>query len=181
MVTSASSDSPAEVLDRKTVWDSFACWATGVCVVTARARDGRPIGVTATSFCPVSVTPPIVAWSLDNRSGSLAVFGETSEFAVHVLGEHQDETSACFSTPGSDKFAFRPLESPDGLPLLRNYLARFVCDRDQQITAGDHTLFLGRVRSLDRTDGTPLLYFTQRYGRYALHPRHDRSRPTDWL
>ncbi|WP_280230638.1 flavin reductase family protein [Nocardia cyriacigeorgica] len=176
----ATSGEPA-VLDRATVWASYSHWASGVCVVTTRDPEGNPVGVTATSFSPVSVTPPLISWSLDNRSRSLPAYLSADQFAVHILGEHQDETSSSFARPGADKFAYRILDSDDDSPLLRHCLARFVCDTDRVIPAGDHTLFIGEIRQVAFTDGKPLLYFAQKYGLYALHPCHDQTFLDAWL
>ena len=39
-------------------------FATGVTIVTARDAEGRLVGLTANSFNSVSLTPPLVLWSL---------------------------------------------------------------------------------------------------------------------
>jgi flavin reductase (DIM6/NTAB) family NADH-FMN oxidoreductase RutF len=39
---------------------ALGCFATGVTIVTARAADGRLIGLTANSFNSVSLNPPLV-------------------------------------------------------------------------------------------------------------------------
>jgi len=178
---STSRTTPHHELQRDALRAAFGRWASGVCVVTARDTDGAPVGVTATSFSVVSKDPPLISWCIDNRAYSLPAFAGAAEFAVHVLGEHQDETSSCFAEAGGDKFAFRPIDEDADSPLLRHCLARFICERHQVITAGDHTILLGHVRHLSYTDGKPLLYFRGKYGVYGLHPRHDHSLIDGWL
>ena len=60
--------------DPKDFRQALGMFATGVTIVTARAGDGSPVGITANSFSSVSLTPPMVLWSLDRKARSLAVF-----------------------------------------------------------------------------------------------------------
>ena len=50
---------------------ALAMFATGVTIVTARAANGEPIGLTANSFNSVSIEPPLVLWSLSRQAGSI--------------------------------------------------------------------------------------------------------------
>ena len=43
---------------------SLAMFATGVTIVTARSPEGVLVGLTANSFNSVSLSPPLVLWSL---------------------------------------------------------------------------------------------------------------------
>ena len=65
-------------------------FATGVTVVTARSTSGTLVGLTVNSFNAVSLDPPLVLWSLGQRSASMAVLGNCTHYAINVLGaEHQ--------------------------------------------------------------------------------------------
>ena len=46
--------------DPRTLRDALGCFATGVTVVTALDRDGRPAGLTVNSFTSVSLEPPLL-------------------------------------------------------------------------------------------------------------------------
>ena len=50
--------------DPKQFRNALGMFATGVTIVTARAEDGTPVGITANSFNSVSLSPPMVLWSL---------------------------------------------------------------------------------------------------------------------
>lgn len=43
---------------------TLGMFATGVTIVTARAPSGGLVGLTANSFNSVSLSPPLVLWSL---------------------------------------------------------------------------------------------------------------------
>jgi flavin reductase (DIM6/NTAB) family NADH-FMN oxidoreductase RutF len=58
------------------------------------------------------------------------------------------------------------------LPVIANAAAYFVTDLADEIVAGDHTIFLGRVREMALEPGKkPLLFFRGRFGGLAdPHP-----------
>jgi hypothetical protein len=80
-------------------------FAAGVTVVTTRSADGIPRGLTVTAFCSVSLEPPLVLVSVDNRSDAHAGFA-AGAFAVSVLAEEQEDVSRRFAQSGPEKFAF---------------------------------------------------------------------------
>lgn len=95
---------------QETLFDSRAFrralgnFATGVTIATATAPDGSRAGVTANSFNSVSLEPPLILWSIDKRSSSLAVFQQASHFAVNILAADQIDLSNQFARPRDDKF-----------------------------------------------------------------------------
>jgi len=129
-------------------------FATGVTVVSAYDEGGNPRGLTANAFMSVSLDPPLVLVSLDNRSRTKPVLERAGRYGVSVLAEEQRALS--------DHFAGRPQEGLEiafeeraGVPLLKGAV----------YPGGDHTLFLGEVEYLSWREGRPLLYYAGRYGR----------------
>lgn len=156
----------ASVFDRREFRDALGCFATGVTVVTTRAQNGEPIGLTVNSFSSVSLQPPMVLWSLARDSQSLTAFEQARHWAVHVLAARQEELSARFAARGTDKFAGLTLDDGvGGLPLLRDCAARFQCRAAFQYDGGDHVIFVGEVVALDRSESPPLVFHR---GRYAV-------------
>ena len=80
-------------------------FATGVTVVTTMDENGKPVGVTASSFNSVSLDPPLVLWSLAKSSKSMPAYQNSGGFNVHVLASHQDTLSNQFARPSEDKFS----------------------------------------------------------------------------
>lgn len=139
-------------------------FATGVTIVTTCTDDGRLEGLTANSFTSVSLDPPLVLWSLNRSARSLSSFRSARWFAVNVLGSHQSGLSSRFAGAMADRFA--GLEFAVGLggcPVLLDGIAHFECSVHDQVDAGDHVIFLGRVERMRHRDGTPLLYSAGRY------------------
>ncbi len=143
---------------------ALGSFATGVTVITTRAPDGTPVGLTANSFNSVSLSPPLVLWSLARSSGALDIFRGARHWAVHVLSAAQEPLSSRFARRGEDKFAELELdEGPDGIPLLRDCTARFECRNSFQYEGGDHVIFVGEVLGFERRDDAPLVFHGGRY------------------
>lgn len=138
-------------------------FATGVCVVTTSAPDG-PLGITANSFASVSLDPPLVLWSPARCSRRFDAFAETRHFAIHVLGDDQEELGRRFSRAGHDFEGLDWSEGAGGTPLIEGCLARFECDLAAQHEGGDHMIVVGRVTAAEYRDGAPLLFSSGRYG-----------------
>jgi 3-hydroxy-9,10-secoandrosta-1,3,5(10)-triene-9,17-dione monooxygenase reductase component len=161
----------AEVFDPMEFRKALGSFATGVTVITTRAADGTPLGLTANSFNSVSLDPPLVLWSLANNAGSFEAFRNAEHWAVHVLGSDQEDLSGRFARRGEDKFA--GLETEEGLggvPLLRGCAARFECRTASQYQGGDHLIFIGEVQRFAHDEAAPLVFHG---GKYAHATRRD--------
>ena len=142
-------------------------FASGVTVVTTRCGDGTPRGLTVTAFCSVSLDPPLVLVSIDNRSEAHDGFAEGA-FAVSVLAEGQEDVSRRFALPGTEKFAAAECEmGASGLPLIPDALAHLTCRVVTAVPGGDHTVYLGRVEDVKVREGRPLVYHGRGYRRLA--------------
>lgn len=146
-------------------------WATGVTIVSTPGRDGKPYGLTVSSFTSVSLNPPLILVCLDNRISGLQAFKDSRKFGVSVLAEEQADLSTLFAR----KDTVRPEElyfvGSLGVPLIRGSLATVECATYAMYDAGDHQILVGEVK--DAALGTanegkgPLLYFHGKYGRFA--------------
>jgi flavin reductase (DIM6/NTAB) family NADH-FMN oxidoreductase RutF len=152
--------------DSRELRNALGRFATGVCIVTTRAGDGRQAALTINSFCSVSLDPPLVAWYLSDRAPSLPVFREADHFAVHVLAADQQELARHFATPADDKFAPLGERVQRGLgdvPVLVEALARFECSKAELTTYGDHVMVLGQVERFSYGSEAPLLFHAGRF------------------
>jgi 3-hydroxy-9,10-secoandrosta-1,3,5(10)-triene-9,17-dione monooxygenase reductase component len=139
-------------------------FASGVTVVTTRDASGRPLGLTVSSFCSVSLHPPLVLVCLDRRSDANAGLDESGHFAVSVLSEEQEDVSRRFAAPGPGKFdGFRFVEGRHGLPLVPGALAHVQCRVRSRHEEGDHLVWVGEVLALAASPGRPLLYHAGAY------------------
>jgi len=107
----AKRDVPMSRIDRRAFRDALGWFATGVAIITTRAADGTPVGLTANSFSSVSLDPPLVLFSLNRRAGSLAVFQSSGCFAVNVLRHDQQALSFRFAAASADPTATTAISS----------------------------------------------------------------------
>lgn len=149
---------------------ALGMFATGVTIVTARAASGKLVGLTASSFNSVSLSPPLVLWSLARSAASLQVFSTGSHYAINVLATDQKTLAERFAARGVDRWqgvAHHPGIS--GAPLLVGAAASFECFNRSRYHEGDHVIFVGEVEHCSRReDASPLLYHGGRF--YTEHP-----------
>ena len=162
--TAAQPDASAEV--QRQFRAALSMFATGVAVITAPRQEGHPIGITVASFNAVSLDPPLILFSVDRRSLSLADLCTAPSYAVNVLEETQQDMSNRFAKANGDKWSWRDGgASAHARPvLLPDALATFECEPYAQYDGGDHVIFVGRVtRHQTRPQGRPLIFFGGRY------------------
>ena len=152
--------------------DSVGMFTTGITVVSAVSeRFGH--GMTANAFASVSLDPLLVLVCVVRDALMHKVLDEAGRFAVSVLAADQEDLARYFSDSGrpTGMAQFRPVAwrpgPVTGAPLLDGALAWLECDVEATYRGGDHTVFLGRVRWVERAPagGDPLLYFGGRYRR----------------
>ena len=159
---------PVDV-DSESFRDCLATWASGVTVITASGPSSIT-GMTASSFSSLSIDPPLILVCIAKRSGSHNNLVEAEGFAVHILGQGQEELSNRFATAGVDKFDGIHFESgPFDAPLLELGAARLVCARHDVLPGGDHSIMVGRVVEAERGTGGPLLYHSRSYGGFQAN------------
>lgn len=142
---------------------AFSRFATGVTVVTTHAPGQGAVGFTANSFSSVSLDPPLVLWSIARRAARYDAFAQAEHFAIHILSAEQRGIAAHFVSDGGgfDQFDWAPDEN--GTPALHGCLARLACTRHEAVSAGDHTIIIGRVTGLAQREGAALAYINSRY------------------
>ncbi|RMF08506.1 MAG: flavin reductase [Alphaproteobacteria bacterium] len=158
---------PASI-DQRALRDAFGRFATGVTVVTTVDGAGAPVGLTVNSFSSLSLTPPLVLWSLDKASSCCPAFEACDGFVVHVLADDQEPLSRLFASAVKDRFAGLDYQRNDrGFPLLPGTCARFQCRTAAVHEGGDHLILVGEVEAFDHTDRPPLLFWGGRYRHVA--------------
>ena len=149
---------------------SLAMFATGVTIVTARSASGELVGLTANSFNSVSLSPPLVLWSLSQAASSMAAFSAGSHYAINILAADQKELAERFASKRTDRWdGVTFTDGMAGAPLLAGAAASFECFNRSRYEEGDHVIFVGEVEHCSRSEGAaPLLYHGGRF--YTEHP-----------
>jgi flavin reductase (DIM6/NTAB) family NADH-FMN oxidoreductase RutF len=152
----------------------IACgqFATGVSVLTVERAPGKVHGMTANSLTSVSLNPLLVLICVDQRAQFLPMVMEKKRFGVNVLKANQQPISIYFAQREEKsaieaKLGIRYRWTESGIPLLEEALVHLACNVVASYVAGDHTIFLGEVQSVEVFDGEPLLYFRGGYRHLA--------------
>jgi nicotinamidase-related amidase/flavin reductase (DIM6/NTAB) family NADH-FMN oxidoreductase RutF len=139
---------------------------TGVTVLLT--RTGSDVhGMTANAVCSISLEPPLVMVSLDNKTRMRQQLRDGALFSINILNSSQ--------SPVADRFAGRhawDLNSPEfsvesDCPVLAGCLASLICELHSETPAGDHTMILGRVIKVEVSAGGPLIFYM---GRWTAFP-----------
>jgi flavin reductase (DIM6/NTAB) family NADH-FMN oxidoreductase RutF len=126
---------------------------TGIYVLTARRGDVRH-GMSSSWVAQVSGEPPLLAVSVDRSHFSHGLIRATRRFGLNVVGRAsrglEDFFYSSAARAQNNLEGFATVEAPSGVPLLVDALVGFDCVVEQEIEAGDHTLFVARVESARR-------------------------------
>jgi len=143
---------------------AFRRYATTVVVVTYFDRENRPCGLTATSMCSLSPSPPSLLVCINRSSRSHAEIAERGRYGVNLLSVGLRSVALHCSRPGMDKRLQDDwLETdvpPNSTPRLRGALAHLECVVHSSYEPFSHTMFLGLIKRVwvNPVEAPPLLY-----------------------
>ncbi|CAO5192167.1 Actinorhodin polyketide dimerase [Frankia sp. AiPs1] len=144
--------------------DAMASFPSGVTIVTTTDESGRWWGFTASSFCSVSMEPPLVLVCLATSAQCHPAFERAERYIVHVVHREHVDLAVRFATRGADKFADAGFRSDErGLPVLDQASVTLECAAHAVHSAGDHSILLGRVERTLIGEERPAVYFRRRF------------------
>lgn len=141
-----------------------ALFPTGVAVLTTRAADGTPHGLTVNAFCSLSLAPPLVLVAVDRVCSLLDTFEKAECFAINFLCINQQDLSVRFSQLPEGRFTGVPwTPGAEGTPLIAGTIGSIECRTKNVIDAGDHRALIGEVIAATVGEGDPLVFFRSGY------------------
>lgn len=150
--------------------EALGHYASGITVITSHVED-EPIGFTCQSFYSVSVSPPLVSFSVMCNSASYPKIRQAGRFLVNILSGGQVGISNQFARRGTDKWhGVEWQASPLGNPIIAGSLHWLDCEIHAEHAAGDHLIVIGEVKALKLQEAAaeqPLLYFKGQYRNLA--------------
>jgi flavin reductase (DIM6/NTAB) family NADH-FMN oxidoreductase RutF len=160
------------LVDPKLLRRTLGAFATGVTVVTVGGDS--PHGMTANSFTSVSLDPPLVQVNVGRRAVMHELLSAHGTFGVSVLAADQEPVARHFA----DRWRPQGLAQFDavdwwpghrtGAPLIAGAIATFECELWETYDGGDHTIFVGRIVSLERSgESDPLLFVHGKFRQVA--------------
>jgi flavin reductase (DIM6/NTAB) family NADH-FMN oxidoreductase RutF len=122
-----------------------------VAVVTTEL-DGERFGLTVGSLVSLSLAPPLVGISIGKDSSSHEPIRRAGGWAVSLLGGDQMAVAQHFARSGIPPLAlWVGMDVREGVrgPLLHGALGWLECRTVSEHEAGDHTIFVGAVESIE--------------------------------
>jgi flavin reductase (DIM6/NTAB) family NADH-FMN oxidoreductase RutF len=153
----------APAFDTRQFRTALGRFASGVTIVTTR-DSVRTHGMTANSFVSVSLTPPLILVSVDNRAAMHSLLPNTRYFGVSVLSEEQQDLSNHFAGREVEGIQISFVDKHD-VPVIDGAVAHFVARVFDIHPAGDHTLYIGHVEHFEAYEGRPLVFHAGNYRR----------------
>ncbi len=115
-------------------------------------ETGKPNVITIAWTAPLSINPPLVGILVAPKRYSHELIARTKEFAINIpTMEILDKAIKCGKVSGRmhDKFKELGLTPTPGkvisTPVIEECVAHIECKLVNQITTGDHTLFIGEA------------------------------------
>lgn len=145
------------------VRDVHRCFPSGVAVVTTSV-DGEPYGLAVNAFSSVSLEPPLVLVCVKTTAQTHDHLYRGEHIGISFLAHDQVSVASVFATSGGDKFsqiAWHP--GSTGVPVITGSSAYLETEIEQRLSAGTHTIFIGRVVDADAPARPPLVYYDGKF------------------
>lgn len=151
--------------------EAMSRFASGVTVITT-GYEGTVHGMTASSFCSLSLNPPLILVCVAQCARSHALIQKSGVFAVNILSADQLDWGMRFAgliPEIEDRFADIAYQTAlTGSPILPSTLSWVDCKLRHAYAGGDHTIFVGEaIAGGIGQDGLPLLYYNRNWRQLA--------------
>ena len=157
-------------LDAAELRKVFGIFPTGVVAVAAEV-DGELTGLAASSFTSVSLDPPLVSFSIANTSKTWPLLRRARHVGVTILADHHGPVARRLAGPVEARFQDLPLIRTDlGAVTIEDGLARFDTSIYREVEAGDHTIVLLRLHTVEHADTSSPLVFHRSAFSSLRHP-----------
>ena len=142
---------------------TLSTFATGITVVATK-NNSILYGKTINSFSSLSLSPPLVLFSLDKKSTKLKIFKESKKISINILSNKQEMISNNFAkkNPNWKEVDYDVLKN--GNPIIKNCVSNLDCIIEDKLTKGDHIIFICKVvKVLNNNKLKPLIYYNSKY------------------
>tara|TARA_Y100001980_G_C14409638_1_gene203605 strand:- start:267 stop:755 length:489 start_codon:yes stop_codon:yes gene_type:complete len=146
-------------------------FASGVTLITFE-NEGVLSGLTVSSFCSLSMNPPLILICIDKKIPSHDSLKNGASFGVNICTSEQGKLAWDFANSNVDKneliLSLNHRITDDKVPLLNDCLASMECTLKETYEGGDHTIFVGQIESGDFSEKSdPLVYYKSGLGNFT--------------
>lgn len=139
---------PELPLDGPALRKAFAHVPSGVVAICAHVGDTR-VGMAVSTFVPVSLDPPLVAFCVQDSSTTWPVLAALPRLGISVLSDMHDGAARTLAAKTGDRFAGLDTEArPGGALFITGCAVRLDVSVDREIPAGDHAIVVLAVNEV---------------------------------
>ena len=139
--------------------EAFGHHPSGVIAVAAEIGGVR-VGLAASTFVPVSLDPPLVAFCVQNTSETWPKLQQVPALGISVLGESHGTAARTLAAKTGDRFAgLETVSSAAGAVFVKDTCVWLESAIERELPAGDHTIVLLRIRDVTVHDGVSPIVF----------------------
>ena len=152
-----------EKINKENFKKTLSTFTTGITVVATK-NNSILYGKTINSFSSLSLSPPLVLFSLDKKSSKLKIFKDSKTVSINILSNNQEIISRNFAkkNPNWREIEYEVLKN--GNPIIKNCVSNLDCKIEDQIKKGDHVIFICKVlQVLNNNKLKPLIYYNSKY------------------
>ena len=152
-----------KIINSQNFKKTLSKFATGITVI-ATSKNSILYGKTINSFSSLSLSPPMVLFSLDIKSSKLNIFKNTNFISINVLSKSQKLISENFAKNNPDwkNIDYQLLQN--GNPIIKNCISNLDCEIIDKIKKGDHIIFICKIlQVINNNKLKPLIYFDSKY------------------
>ena len=152
------------VIDIRTFWQAVGLRAVGTAIVTAEANDG-PRGFLALSATHLCADPPMMMFSVDQKTSAYQTMVDGGHFAINYLSTVQADLAGPFGgkgdLKGADRFQLGKWTTlATGAPVLVGAAGTIDCKIEEIITRFGTAIVIGRVMDFASTpDVMPMVSY----------------------
>ncbi len=142
---------------------TLSTFTTGITVVATNSNSIL-YGKTINSFSSLSLSPPLVLFSLDKKSSKLNIFKKSKTVSINILSKKQELISNNFAKKKPDWNSIEYDITKNGNPIIKNCVSNLDCKIVDKIKKGDHIIFICKVSQvLNNNRLKPLIYYNSKY------------------
>jgi len=143
-------------------------FASGVTLITFE-NEGKYSGLTVSSFCSLSMNPPLILICIDKKIPSHKTLKNGASFGVNICTSEQGKLAWDFANSNIDKneliLSQNHRITDNKVPLLNDCLASMECKIKEAYEGGDHTIFVGQIENGNfDEESDPLIYYKSGLG-----------------
>jgi flavin reductase (DIM6/NTAB) family NADH-FMN oxidoreductase RutF len=143
---------------------AFGCFPSGLVAACSLADDGRPVGMTLSTFVAISLDPPLVSVSIQNTSSTWPALVDRPRIGLSVLAADHGAISRQLASNAGDRFtAVDWTATESGAVFIAGASLWLETTIAAEYPVGDHQVVILELHRVeDFPDVSPLVYHASR-------------------